>query len=172
MNAEWCYSTTSLATRLDHRGSSTGLPEMLTIVEAARFMRIGRTKAYAMAREWRDSGGRSGLPTVDLGHVLRVPRWRLELMLSAGLGEPDVAAEPLVGPIDGPAESTADARSDGGCRDRETDRQERPMGRKQDRTNTTPKQPVPASRRSRQRHTRPASQLDLFDATPGPVPEA
>ncbi len=26
--------------------------------------------------------------------------------------------------------------------------------------------------RSRQRHTRPASQLDLFDATPGPVPEA
>lgn len=121
---------------------------MLTVEEAARFMRIGRTKAYAMAREWRDSGGRSGLPTVDLGHVLRVPRWRLEQMLSAG------------------------ARSDGGCRHPETDRQERLMGRKQDRTNATPKQQVPASPRSRQRHTRPASQLDLFDATPGPVPEA
>ncbi len=172
MDAEWCYSTASLATRLNHRGSSTGLPEMLTVEEAARFMRIGRTKAYAMAREWRDSGGRSGLPTVDLGHVLRVPRWRLEQMLSAGLGEPDVEAEHLVRLGDVPAESTADARSDGGCHHPETDRQERLMGRKQDRTNATPKQQVPASPRSRQRHTRPASQLDLFDATPGPVPEA
>ncbi len=145
---------------------------MLTVEEAARFMRIGRTKAYAMAREWRDSGGCSGLPTVDLGHVLRVPRWRLERMLSAGLGESDVAAERMVRPVDGSAESTADASSDGGCHHPETDWQEPPMGRKQDRTNTIPKQQVPASRRSRQRHTRPASQLDLFDATPGPVPEA
>ena len=29
-----------------------------------------------MAREWRDTGGRSGLPVVDLGNVLRVPAAR------------------------------------------------------------------------------------------------
>ncbi len=92
-----------------------------------------------MAREWRDSGGGSGLPTVDLGHVLRVPRWRLEQMLSAGLGEPDLAAERSVRPIHDSAESTAGG-SDGGRPDPETDRQERPMGRKQDRTKAASKQ--------------------------------
>ncbi len=136
-------------------------------------MRIGRTKAYAMAREWRDSGGRSGLPTVDLGHVLRVPRWRLEQMLSAGLGEPDVEAEHLVRPGDESTASTAGTRADGVGRDPETTkRQERPTGRKQDRTKAASEQQAGTARPSRQRHTRPVSQLDLFDATPGPVPEA
>ena len=31
-----------------------------------------------MAREWRDTNGASGLPVIDLGHVLRVPRKALE----------------------------------------------------------------------------------------------
>ena len=44
-------------------------------------MRIGRTKAYAMTQEWRATGGRSGLPVVDLGDVLRVPRRALEQLL-------------------------------------------------------------------------------------------
>jgi len=35
----------------------TGLPDLLTVEEAARILRIGRTKAYAMAREWRRTGG-------------------------------------------------------------------------------------------------------------------
>jgi hypothetical protein len=54
------------------------LPALLTVEEAARVLRIGRTKAYAMAQEWRDSGGQSGLPVIDLGNVLRVPLAKLE----------------------------------------------------------------------------------------------
>jgi hypothetical protein len=48
-------------------------PVLLTVEEAARVMRIGRTKAYDMAREWRVTGGKAGLPVVDFGNVLRVP---------------------------------------------------------------------------------------------------
>jgi hypothetical protein len=61
------------------------LPDLLTVEEAARLIRVGRTKAYAMAREWRDTGGRSGLPVVDFGHVLRVPRHALEQLVGAEL---------------------------------------------------------------------------------------
>jgi Helix-turn-helix domain len=61
------------------------LPVMLTVEEAGALLRIGRTKAYAMAREWRATGGRSGLPVIDLGHVLRVPRRALEEMLGSDL---------------------------------------------------------------------------------------
>jgi Helix-turn-helix domain len=48
-------------------------PVLLTVEEAARVLRIGRTKAYDMAREWRVTGGKAGLPVVDFGNVLRVP---------------------------------------------------------------------------------------------------
>jgi hypothetical protein len=58
---------------------------LLTVDEAAQFLRIGRTKAYAMAREWRATGGRSGLPVVDFGHVLRVPRRALEALIADAL---------------------------------------------------------------------------------------
>ena len=62
-----------------------GLPDLLTIEEAARVLRVGRTKAYAMAREWRVTGGKSGLPVVDFGHVLRVPLCQLEVMVGGPL---------------------------------------------------------------------------------------
>ena len=51
----------------------TNPPVLLTVEEAARVMRVGRTKAYDMAREWRVTGGKAGLPVVDFGSVLRVP---------------------------------------------------------------------------------------------------
>lgn len=63
-------------------------PELLTIEEAARFLRVGRTKAYAMAQQWRATGGRSGLPVVDFGHVLRVPRRALERLIDDALAGP------------------------------------------------------------------------------------
>ncbi|MGH9015362.1 MAG: helix-turn-helix domain-containing protein [Acidimicrobiia bacterium] len=73
------------------------LPDLLTMEEAARLARVGRTKAYSMAREWRATGGRSGLPVVDFGHVLRVPRRALEEMIGAkftnGLRETPVAVK-------------------------------------------------------------------------------
>lgn len=56
-------------------------PQTLTVEEAARVLRIGRTTAYALAREWRATGGRSGLPVLELGRSLRVPRAALSLLL-------------------------------------------------------------------------------------------
>lgn len=61
------------------------LPPMLTVEEAARLIRVGRTKAYAMTREWRATNGRSGLPVVDFGDVLRVPTAQLEALIGAPL---------------------------------------------------------------------------------------
>ena len=61
------------------------LPDLLTVEEAAALLRIGRTKAYALTREWRDTNGRCGLPVVDLGSVLRVPRRALEQMAGGPL---------------------------------------------------------------------------------------
>ena len=76
------------------------LPQLLTVEEAGRLLRVGRTKAYAMATEWRTSGGRSGLPVVDLGHVLRVPLGQLEAMVGMPLGQLEVERpEPEPAPV-------------------------------------------------------------------------
>jgi hypothetical protein len=64
---------------------SDRVPPLLTVEEAAKHLRIGRTKAYALAQEWRTTGGKSGLPVVDFGHVLRVPRHQLELLIGGPL---------------------------------------------------------------------------------------
>lgn len=56
------------------------LPEFLTVEEAAKILRIGRTSAYLLAQRWRESGGRSGLPVQSFGRVLRVPRSAIERM--------------------------------------------------------------------------------------------
>ena len=55
-----------------------GEPEFLLVEDAAAILRIGRTKAYALTRLFRQSGGRQGIPVVDLGHALRVPRRAFE----------------------------------------------------------------------------------------------
>ncbi len=84
-----------------------GLPDLLTIEEAAQVLRVGRTKAYAMAREWRATGGRSGLPVVDFGHALRVPLCQLEKIIGGPLSAEGLGAHapaPTVG-----AESTQTA---------------------------------------------------------------
>ncbi|MGO9874556.1 MAG: helix-turn-helix domain-containing protein [Acidimicrobiia bacterium] len=72
------------------------LPALLTVEEAAEVLRIGRTKAYAMAQEWRDTGGRSGLPVVDPGHVLRVPLRQLEAIIGGSLVADDQQATSTV----------------------------------------------------------------------------
>jgi len=68
--------------------AAEGLPDLLTVEEAAALLRISRTKAYALTQEWRASGGGSGLPVIDLGDTLRVPRRALEQMLGVELTGP------------------------------------------------------------------------------------
>ena len=53
------------------------LPAVLTIEEAAAVLRIGRSAAYELARQWRASNGATGLPVLELGRSLRVPRHAL-----------------------------------------------------------------------------------------------
>ena len=43
-------------------------------------LRISRTTAYCMTREYRATGGRSGIPVVQVGRKLRVPREKFEEM--------------------------------------------------------------------------------------------
>lgn len=62
--------------------SITDLPDVLTVEEAAAVLRIGRNAAYDLARQWRMTRGREGLPNVVLGRSLRVPRAALERLLA------------------------------------------------------------------------------------------
>ena len=56
------------------------LPDFLTVEEAAAVLRIGRTSACVLCQRWRYTGGRTGLPVVQVGRLLRVPRAALERM--------------------------------------------------------------------------------------------
>lgn len=71
-------------------------PQTLTVEEAATVLRIGRTAAHALAREWRATNGRSGLPVLELGRTLRVPRAALEAMLAGS--PPSSPSEAPAGP--------------------------------------------------------------------------
>ena len=61
--------------------SLENLPAVLTVEEAAVALRIGRAAAYALARQWRMTNGREGLPCVAFGRSLRVPREALVRLL-------------------------------------------------------------------------------------------
>jgi excisionase family DNA binding protein len=56
--------------------------EVLTVEEAAAILRISRNAAYAAARQWRATGGETGLPCIEIGRTLRVPRADLDRLLS------------------------------------------------------------------------------------------
>lgn len=110
-------------------------------------LRIGRTKAYAMAREWRETDGRSGLPVVDLGHVLRVPRQALEDLIGAELADVGSPFRVEQNKEEGlPAETSKP-----------------PIARS---TEATPAKPSLSTQRTRRRQNRLANQLDLFDSQP------
>jgi hypothetical protein len=79
----------------------SGVPTapVLTVEEAASALRIGRSLAYQLAREYDATGGVSGLPVIRLGGCLRVPRWALlELALTGRvvrLCDAEISAEAL-----------------------------------------------------------------------------
>ena len=122
-------------------------PVLLTVEEAGVLLRIGRSKAYAMAREWRETGGGSGLPVIDLGHVLRVPRRALEELIGAELTEVDSA--PWI-------EQTREAVVPG----------EPPVRRMSEATKGIPVRRSPTTQRIRRRRQRIKNQLDLFESKP------
>jgi excisionase family DNA binding protein len=47
---------------------------LLTVMQAAVILGIGRTTAYALARQFVRTKGESGLPVVRVGNQLRVPQ--------------------------------------------------------------------------------------------------
>lgn len=55
--------------------------EVLTIQEAAAILRISRNAAYAAARKWRATGGKVGIPCIEIGRTVRVPRADLDKLL-------------------------------------------------------------------------------------------
>nr|WP_283251238.1 helix-turn-helix domain-containing protein [Rhabdothermincola salaria] len=64
------------------------MPDFLTVEEAARVLRIGRTAAYGLTRQWRATAGAEGLPVVRFGRQLRVPRAALETYAGGPLTAP------------------------------------------------------------------------------------
>ncbi len=60
-------------------------PLLLMVDEAARLLRVGRSRAYELAHDYLKSGGTTGLPVILLGHgCFRVPRWALIELATTG----------------------------------------------------------------------------------------
>jgi hypothetical protein len=68
------------------RVTLTDAPDFLTVEEAAALLRLGRSQAYELTRVWRATGGERGLPVLEFGRILRVPK--AALLRVAGLLEP------------------------------------------------------------------------------------
>ena len=67
---------------------SAGAPDFLTVEEAARILRIGRTSAYAQVRVFEHSGGAEGIEAMRVGNQLRLSRYRLEQLLGGPITWP------------------------------------------------------------------------------------
>jgi hypothetical protein len=75
--------------------------EVLTVEEAATILRISRNAAYSLARQWRASRGKSGLPCFELGRCIRVPRAALDQMLEDAARSGPSGPMPEHSPSDG-----------------------------------------------------------------------
>jgi len=60
------------------------LPIVLTVSDAARVLRIGRSKAYEMAALYTSSCGTRGLPCLRIGDLVRVPKDALHEFVTTG----------------------------------------------------------------------------------------
>ena len=63
------------------------VPQFLTVIEAGRVLRVGRTVAYAETRRFRESDGREGIPCVEVGGQIRVPTAELERLAGRPIDE-------------------------------------------------------------------------------------
>lgn len=57
------------------------VPDLLTVDEVARVLRIGRTTAYQEVNRFMATDGREGIPVIVVGGQKRIPRVRLEAMI-------------------------------------------------------------------------------------------
>ncbi|MFT5204049.1 MAG: hypothetical protein ACI9C1_003452 [Candidatus Aldehydirespiratoraceae bacterium] len=60
------------------------LPEVLTVDEVAAALRIGRSAAYGIFREWETSAGKRGLRCFRIGRSLRTTREHLLGYIASG----------------------------------------------------------------------------------------
>ncbi|MEJ7583587.1 MAG: helix-turn-helix domain-containing protein [Acidimicrobiales bacterium] len=72
------------------------VPDFLTVEEAARVLRIGRTLAYQLAQEWIATNGQRGVPCHRVGRLLRVPSRELAEFMGAPITWPPVAPAAVV----------------------------------------------------------------------------
>ena len=64
--------------------------DAVTSEGAAALLRISRNAAYTLSRKWRATGGRVGLPCIEIGRSVRVPRSAMrQLLQSATTHDPD-----------------------------------------------------------------------------------
>ena len=81
------------------------LPDVLTVEEAAVLVRIGRTAAYQLARQYLATDGVEGMPVRRIGRQLRVPRDLLEAWVGTTLHPP--AEKAAVASAPQPARTTS-----------------------------------------------------------------
>lgn len=74
--------------RNDRGATASVAPDFLTVEEAGDVLRIGRTAAYQLARQFLATAGGAGIPVVRYGRQLRVPRCRLEDVLGGPITWP------------------------------------------------------------------------------------
>ncbi len=60
------------------------LPLLLTVEEARRLLRVGRSHAYNQVAVYFASGGIDGVPALRLGGLLRVPKHALYELVTTG----------------------------------------------------------------------------------------
>ena len=58
------------------------LPDMLTGEEMAKAFRLGRSQAYELTKCYRLTGGKEGIPVLQLGRRLRVPKEALRKLIN------------------------------------------------------------------------------------------
>lgn len=63
------------------------VPDVLTVEEAARMLRIGRSAAYELAGRFLASGGSDGIPVMRVGRLLRIPRAALEQLMGSPISD-------------------------------------------------------------------------------------
>jgi excisionase family DNA binding protein len=97
-----------MTTRIRRPTTGTA-PDLLTVEEAGRVLRVGRTTAYAEVRRWFAAGGAAGLPAVRVGRQVRVPRRELEDRIGTPITWP-IPDEPVTATTTAPV-TAIDTRS-------------------------------------------------------------